>query len=229
VDVHRGMIDWLRIALTGQPRNDQVCAFCYYCTPKYCGTMVSARCSDFLHDHSWLKGFWKWIFYIEIPICLSTVLFWVARPYNYLSSIDERTNHTVTPMEWNLLLYSAQLVFCAYVVFYGIFLYRITIHPSKNAAVLAEQKFLFTALQIAMGVGDLVMIFASLDLLRTMNPVNKNLIAAQVVIAGFYAIVRLIFIIGQARDSLFSDVVDSMDNSNDAAAPTKITVSSAWN
>jgi hypothetical protein len=151
---------------------------------------------------TWLTGFWKCIFLFELPLCLVTTAYWLLAPHAYLASIDLRSKkQPVTPMEFNLLLFNVNLVFCAYILFYGMFLIRIVWrrdNHTNNPHTRLEQQIIFRFLQIAMGVGDVIVIASSLHCYYHMKPVSVAMLIVQSSIAAFFLIIRLIFVHKQA-------------------------------
>lgn len=159
----------------------------------------------------WLgRGLWYWLFLIELPICLATVLFWLIAPGGYVSGFVQGRVGGATHMETALLQQCANVVFCAYCVFYGRLLVSApscfssagpSSDPSRPATWCSRsfphrQAFLW--LQQAMGLGDGLMLLQCAYDWGYLDP-KPSIIVGQVVMAGGYGLARLVFLIQQRK------------------------------
>lgn len=166
----------------------------------------------------WLgRGFWYCLFVAELPICLATVLYWLIAPGQFVAGFTTgpgsgaKPGSTVdaTSMEASLLQQVANVVFCAYVLFYGRMLISTpNLHaaasssaaavPPSSCAAAASHRAMFLWLQECMCVGDALVLLQSVYAWWKLHP-QIAILLAQVVLAGGFGIARIIFLAQQRQ------------------------------
>ena len=165
----------------------------------------------------WLgRGFWYALFVAELPICLATVLYWILAPGQFVagfttggSKAGSHASVDATPMETSLLQQVGNVVFCAYVLFYGRMLIStpnvhtaasssVATAPPSSCAACASHRAMFLWLQECMCVGDGLVLLQSLYVWWRMQP-QISILLAQVGMAGGFGIARIIFLAQQRK------------------------------
>lgn len=180
-------------------------------SPAFAAPAAAAAASSPFHDplcRCWLgRGFWYWVFLIELPICFGTVLFWLIAPGDYVSGFVRNRAQGATYMERALLQQCANVVFCAYCVFYGRMLVSTrscagagssAAQPSTWCSRAFPHRQAFLWLQQAMGIGDGLMLLQCAYDWGYLDP-EPSIIVGQIVMAGGYGLVRLVFLMQQRK------------------------------
>ena len=132
----------------------------------------------------WLPNPWYWLFLAELPICFVTVLMWMVDPDTFLQGVYGI--EAPTPAERALLNLPANVVFSAYVWFYGRLLLQGNDPDMKCLKMLQE----------GMLIGDIWVVAASI---RTafddqIVPGNMTMFYSQIVTAGAFGLARVVFL-----------------------------------
>ena len=131
-----------------------------------------------------LTPLWRGIFTLEIFICLSTVLFWVIAPGDYLEGFYGLDADAPGP--YFLLQQTGIVVFCVYVYMYT------RLIRSKPFNLQA-----FKYLQEAMAIGDVFIVYAAVASYTQLQP-DTTLFATQVGMATLWGVIRVVWLVRHA-------------------------------
>ena len=127
-----------------------------------------------------LSTFWYLTFLSEIPITLASIVIWLEKPEMFLSGFNKYHNN-VTHTEYILLLMLSSVTFTFVVL--------------PTAFFLTHYSQLFYYYQIAMLIGDLIIIFGILPYNLAFGYPQLSMFFSTLIIASLYSLLRIKFLL----------------------------------
>jgi hypothetical protein len=146
-----------------------------------------------LYADFWMSQKWWYFWLTEMPLTLLAIIYWLAYPSGYLLKLSDDPT-ILTNLQYSLLMMNAIVTFWAVVQLGGTLLYKTRpwIRDNLHNDYLKETYLIF---QWCMLTGDIFICAAVVPFISLkMNP-ELGTIISMGVLAGFYGIMRVIFLV----------------------------------